>query len=41
MKHAALTLGLAFLASPVAAQWLGEPAWNDPKAGTGFTISGD
>ena len=41
MKRAALTLGLALLATPAAAQWLGEPAWNDPKAGTGFTISGD
>ena len=41
MKRAALTLGLALLAAPAAAQWLGEPAWNDPKAGTGFTISGD
>src|SRR5207249_952411 len=26
---------------PAAAQWLGEPAWNDPTAGTGFTIYGD
>src|SRR5437870_9972319 len=41
MKHAALTLGLAFLASPVAAQWLGEPAWNPPDAGSGFTIYAD
>jgi len=41
MKRAALTLGLALLATPAAAQWLGEPAWNDPKAGTGFTIYGD
>ena len=41
MKRAALTLGLALLAAPAAAQWLGEPAWNNPKAGTGFTISGD
>jgi len=41
MKRAALTLGLALLATPAAAQWLGEPAWNNPKAGTGFTISGD
>ena len=41
MKSAAFTLGLALLAMPVAAQWLGEPAWNDPTAGTGFTIYGD
>jgi len=26
---------------PAAAQWLGEPAWNVPKAGTGVTIYGD
>jgi len=32
---------LALLATPAAAQWLGEPAWNDPQAGTGFTIYGD
>jgi hypothetical protein len=42
MKHTVLTLGLtAFLATNAAAQWLGEPAWNDPQAGTGFTIYGD
>src|SRR2546428_1352045 len=41
MKRAALTLGLALLTTPAAAQWLGEPAWNNPKAGTGFTIYGD
>src|SRR2546422_10935628 len=41
MKRAALTLGLALLAPPAAAQWLGEPAWNNPTAGTGFTIYGD
>ena len=41
MKRAALTLALALLATPAAAQWLGEPAWNDPQAGTGFTIYGD
>ena len=41
MKSAAFTLGLALLAMPAAAQWLGEPAWNDPTAGTGFTIYGD
>ena len=41
MKRTALTLGLTLLATPAAAQWLGEPAWNDPTAGTGFTIYGD
>jgi hypothetical protein len=35
-------LGLtALLAAPAAAQWLGEPAWNHPNAGSGFTIYGD
>jgi hypothetical protein len=35
-------LGLmALLATPAAAQWLGEPVWNSPSAGTGLTISGD
>jgi hypothetical protein len=41
MKRAVLTLGLAAcLATPAAAQWLGEPMWT-PKNGTGFTIYGD
>jgi len=31
----------AFLATPAAAQWQGEPVWNSPKGGTGVTISGD
>jgi len=36
-----LTLGLAAcLATPAAAQWLGEPMWT-PKSGTGLTIYGD
>src|SRR5437764_13650840 len=40
--RAALTVALsAFLATPAAAQWLGEPVWNSPKGGTGVTISGD
>jgi len=34
----ALTLGAA---SPAAAQLAGVPVWNDPKGGTGITISGD
>ncbi len=41
MKRTALTLGLALLATRATAQWLGEPAWNHPNAGTGFTIYGD
>src|SRR5947208_5706312 len=40
--RAVLTLGFTvLLATPAAAQWLGEPVWNSPKAGTGVTISGD
>jgi hypothetical protein len=40
--RAMLTLGLtAVLATPAAAQWLGEPVWNSPKGGTGVTISAD
>ena len=34
----ALTLGAA---SPAAAQLAGMPVWNNPKGGTGITISGD
>src|SRR5712691_9630407 len=42
LMRAALTVALsAFLATPAAAQWLGEPVWNSPKGGTGVTISGD
>ena len=41
MKRTALILALGLLATPAAAQWLGEPMWNDPQAGTGFTIYGD
>ncbi len=37
--RAMLTLGLAaVVATPAAAQWLGEPVWNSPKGGTGVTI---
>jgi len=40
--RAGLTLGvMVLLATPAAAQWLGEPVWNSPKGGTGLTISGD
>ncbi|HEY6853133.1 MAG TPA: hypothetical protein VI139_02715 [Gemmatimonadales bacterium] len=42
MKRGMIVLGLsALLASPAAAQWLGMPVWNNPKGGTGITISGD
>ena len=42
MKRTALILGLvAFVATPVAAQWLGMPAWNSPKGGTGVSFYGD
>ena len=42
MKRTAFSLALAaVVATPAAAQWQGEPAWNSPKGGTGVTISGD
>ncbi len=41
MTRAALTFGLLLLATPAAAQWLGEPTWNHPNAGSGFAIYGD
>src|SRR5205807_7298255 len=42
MKQTALILGLiAFLATPLTAQWLGMPTWNAPKGGTGVTFYGD
>ena len=42
MRNVMLTVGLAMgLATPLVAQWLGEPVWNSPKGGTGLTISGD
>src|SRR2546429_7916511 len=42
MKRTALTLALAtFLATPLTAQWLGMPAWNGPKGGTGVSFYGD
>jgi hypothetical protein len=42
--RAAIVLGLgltALVATTAAAQWIGEPVWNSPSAGTGLTISGD
>jgi hypothetical protein len=42
--RAAIVVGLGLtvlLVAPATAQWLGEPTWNSPSAGTGFTISGD
>jgi hypothetical protein len=45
MERAASILGVVLLlVAPVAsaaAQWLGTPAWNAPKMGTGLTIYGD
>ena len=42
MKRTVVTVGAVMcLATPLAAQWLGEPVWNSPKGGTGITISGD
>jgi opacity protein-like surface antigen len=42
MNRAVLLLGLAVVvATPAAAQWVGEPVWNSPSGGTGVTISGD
>jgi hypothetical protein len=32
---------IALAASPAAAQWAGMPVWNNPKGGTGITVSGD
>ncbi len=42
MKRGMIVLGLAVaFAAPAAAQWAGMPVWNNPKGGTGITISGD
>jgi len=42
MKRAAIVLGLAVAAAvPAVAQNFGSPLWNNPKGGTGVTISGD
>ncbi|HEY7193965.1 MAG TPA: hypothetical protein VH439_09525 [Gemmatimonadales bacterium] len=32
---------VAFANAPLAAQWMGMPAWNNPKGGSGLTIYGD
>lgn len=32
---------LAFANAPLAAQWMGMPAWNNPKGGSGVTVYGD
>src|SRR2546426_12783139 len=37
----ALLVGTALVAAPAGAQWTGMPGWNDPKGGTGVTISGE
>ncbi|HEV8265803.1 MAG TPA: hypothetical protein VGQ06_12720 [Gemmatimonadales bacterium] len=42
MKRIVTLLALAALAAtPAAAQWAGMPVWNNPKGGTGVTVSGD
>jgi hypothetical protein len=42
MKRMLSILGTVMgLATPAAAQWLGMPAWNSPKGGTGVTFYGD
>jgi len=40
-RIAVLMMMIACAASPAVAQWLGMPAWNNPKGGTGVTINGD
>lgn len=42
MKRTLTVLAAAVvLTAPLAAQWAGMPVWNNPKGGTGVTISGD
>jgi hypothetical protein len=43
MKRMLSTIAAAVLAgaAPLAAQWAGMPAWNNPKGGSGITIYGD
>ncbi len=40
-RIAVLVMMIAGVATPAVAQWLGMPAWNNPKGGTGVTINGD
>ncbi len=42
MKRIIMVITSAMFASaPLAAQWAGMPAWNNPKGGTGVTVAGD
>src|SRR2546428_11581542 len=43
MKRSAfvVTVCAVLVAAPAAAQWTGMPVWNDPKGGTGITVSGE
>lgn len=38
---AGIAAAALFAGAPLAAQWQGMPAWNNPKGGTGVTINGD
>jgi len=40
-RIAVLVTMIVGVATPAVAQWLGMPAWNNPKGGTGVTINGD
>ena len=40
-RIAVLVMMIAGVTTPAVAQWLGMPAWNNPKGGTGVTINGD
>src|SRR5256885_6564863 len=43
MKRSALVVAVSavLVAAPAAGQWTGMAVWNDPKGGTGITISGE
>ena len=42
MKRMLMVIAAVALANaPLAAQWMGMPAWNNPKGGSGFTLNGD
>src|SRR2546430_14797757 len=43
MKRSAFVVPVCavLVAAPAAAQWTGMPVWNDPKGGTGITVSGE